>query len=70
MFIHFGSVTDVFFLSKKSKRSTYTHYAFVHFLFVDAAQRAIDALNGEEINGNRLVVAEANMKKYASKLSL
>ena len=65
LFIRFGVVFDVF-LSKKSKRPSSLRYAFVRFLSEDGVRKAIDVLNGEVIDDNRLVVAEATTRKSES----
>ena len=65
LFARFGAVSDAF-LSKKSKRPSSLSYAFVWFLSQDGARKAIDALNGEVIDGNWLVVVVATMRKSES----
>ena len=66
LFVCFGTITDIF-LSKKLKRSTSLHFAFVRLLFEYGARRAIKALNGEAMDASRLVVVAAFVRNYVHK---
>ena len=62
MFEPFGSIVDIFF-SRKDHQFSPVSFAFVRFQEPDAAVNAINNLNGVYMDGHRLRVAFARVRK-------
>ncbi len=62
LFVAFGPVVDVRVIQDPvTGRSR--GYAFVELEAADSADRAVDSLNGHELNGRRLLVSPARPKR-------